>query len=128
MTGTTTEPSPPPSPPNSDVRPGPAMPQPRRRRLSWRLLAVFALLVAAFVFLLVEGLGSSLDYFDTVDPVSYTHLTLARARHWLWAIELVAGVILIVFGVLLLTDNVNWVSTQLSNLLNDIGLGRLSKS
>ena len=36
--------------------------------------------------------------------------------------------ILVVFGVLLLTDNVSWVSTQLSNLLNDIGLGRLSKS
>jgi cytochrome c-type biogenesis protein CcmE len=28
---------------------------------------VFAVLIAAFVFLLVEGLGSSLDYFDTVD-------------------------------------------------------------
>ena len=74
MTGTTTEPSPPPSPPNSDVRPGPAMPQPRRRRLRWRLLAVFALLVAAFVFLLVEGLGSSLDYFDTVDQ-AFAHRT-----------------------------------------------------
>jgi cytochrome c-type biogenesis protein CcmE len=28
---------------------------------------VFAVLIAAFVFLLVEGLGSSLNYFDTVD-------------------------------------------------------------
>jgi cytochrome c-type biogenesis protein CcmE len=37
---------------------------PRRRRA--RLLAVFALLAAAIVYLLVEGLGSSLDYFDTV--------------------------------------------------------------
>jgi cytochrome c-type biogenesis protein len=54
--------------------------------------------------------------------------TLARARHWLWAVELVAGVVLVVFGVLLLTNNISWVSTQLSNLLNDIGLGRLSKS
>jgi cytochrome c-type biogenesis protein len=54
--------------------------------------------------------------------------TLARARHWLWAVELVAGIVLVVFGVLLLTDNVSWVSTQLSNFLNDIGLGRLSRS
>ena len=54
--------------------------------------------------------------------------TLARARHWLWAVEVVAGAILVVFGVLLLTDNVSWVSTQLSNLLNDVGLGRLSRS
>ncbi|MGH8989145.1 MAG: cytochrome c maturation protein CcmE [Acidimicrobiales bacterium] len=35
-----------------------------RRRL--RLLVVFVLLVGAIVYLLVEGLGSSLDYFDTV--------------------------------------------------------------
>ena len=38
----------------------------RRRRTRRRLLVVFALLAAALVFLLVEGLGSSLDYFDTV--------------------------------------------------------------
>lgn len=37
-----------------------------RRRGRRRLLVVFALLVAAIVYLLVEGLGSSLDYFDTV--------------------------------------------------------------
>jgi cytochrome c-type biogenesis protein len=53
---------------------------------------------------------------------------LARTRHWLWAVELVAGLVLIVFGVLLLTHNVSWISTRLSNLLNDIGLGRLSTS
>ena len=53
---------------------------------------------------------------------------LGRARHWLWAVELVAGLVLVVFGVLLLTDNVSWLSSQLSNLLNDLGLSRLSKS
>lgn len=31
------------------------------------MLVVFLLLAAALVFLLVEGLGSSLNYFDTVD-------------------------------------------------------------
>ena len=67
MTGTTTEPTPPPSPPTSEVPPGPAVPPPRRRRTSRRVLVVFALLAVAFVFLLVEGLGSSLNYFDTVD-------------------------------------------------------------
>jgi hypothetical protein len=30
--------------------------------------------------------------------------------------------------VLLLTDNVSWLSTQLSDLLNSLGLNRLSKS
>jgi cytochrome c-type biogenesis protein CcmE len=53
-------------PPPTAARPGPALPAPRRKR-SKRLWVVFALLAAAFVFLLVEGLGSSLDYFDTVD-------------------------------------------------------------
>jgi cytochrome c-type biogenesis protein len=53
---------------------------------------------------------------------------LTRARNWLWAVELVAGLVLVVFGVLLLTDNISWVSTQLSNLLNDLGLSRLAKS
>lgn len=41
----------------------PRRPRPRRRL---RLVLVFAVLGAAVVFLLVEGLGSSLDYFDTV--------------------------------------------------------------
>jgi cytochrome c-type biogenesis protein CcmE len=35
-------------------------------------MVVFALLIVAFVFLLVEGLGSSLNYFDTVDQ-AYAH-------------------------------------------------------
>jgi cytochrome c-type biogenesis protein CcmE len=37
----------------------------RQQRL--RLIVVGAVLVGAFAFLLVKGLGSSLDYFDTVD-------------------------------------------------------------
>ena len=38
------------------------------------------------------------------------------------------ALLLYIFGVLLLTDNISWVSTQLSNLLNNLGLSRLSKS
>jgi cytochrome c-type biogenesis protein CcmE len=68
VTGTTTEPPPPHSPPTSEVQTGPAVPPLRpRRRMSWRVFAVFVLLAVALVFLLVEGLGSSLNYFDTVD-------------------------------------------------------------
>ncbi len=77
MTGTTTEPPPPPSPPTSEVHRGPAVPPPRRRRrASWRVLAVFAVLAVALVFLLVEGLGSSLDYFDTVSQAMAHRQTL----------------------------------------------------
>ena len=66
MTDTTTDPTPP-TPPTSEAHAGPAMPPAKRRKMSRRVLVVFALLVVALVFLLVEGLGSSLDYFDTVD-------------------------------------------------------------
>jgi len=66
VTDTTTDPTPS-TPPTSEAHAGPALPPVRRRRMSRRLLVVFVLLVAALVFLLVEGLGSSLDYFDTVD-------------------------------------------------------------
>jgi cytochrome c-type biogenesis protein CcmE len=77
VTGITTEPTPPPSPPTSEVHQGPATPPPRRRRrMSWRLLAVFAVLAVALVFLLVEGLGSSLDYFDTVNQAMAHRQTL----------------------------------------------------
>lgn len=66
MSGTTTEPSPPPSTPTAEVPQGPATPPIGRRRTSRRVLVVLALVLAALVFLLVEGLGSSLNYFDTV--------------------------------------------------------------
>jgi cytochrome c-type biogenesis protein CcmE len=54
---------------------GPALPKPRRRT-SKRLWFVFAALAAAFVFLLVEGLGSSLNFFDTVNQAFAHRSTL----------------------------------------------------
>jgi cytochrome c-type biogenesis protein CcmE len=59
-----------PETPGSARRP-PALPVARRTR-SKRLWIVFGVLAAAFAFLLVEGLGSSLDYFDTVQQ-AMTH-------------------------------------------------------
>jgi cytochrome c-type biogenesis protein CcmE len=52
------------------------MPPRQRGRTSRRVLVVFALLIIAFVFLLVEGLGSSLNYFDTVDQAFAHRATL----------------------------------------------------
>jgi len=76
VTGTTTEPSPPAPPPTPEDTDGPAVPGARRRRTSWRVLLVFAVLAGALVFLLVEGLGSSLNYFDTVDQAFAHRATL----------------------------------------------------
>lgn len=48
--------------------PGGSAPPPRRAGSGrWRWIAVLAVIVGALVFLLVEGLGGSLNYFRTVD-------------------------------------------------------------
>ena len=50
-----------------------------RRRARWRLWAVGAVLVGAFAFLLAEGLGGSLNYFETVDQ-AIAHKAMLGAR------------------------------------------------
>jgi cytochrome c-type biogenesis protein len=53
---------------------------------------------------------------------------MARVRGRLRLIDLVGGAILIVFGVLLLTGNVDVISAHVSNWLHDLHLDRLSVS
>ena len=53
---------------------------------------------------------------------------LARVKGRLRIVDLVGGVILIAFGVLLLTHNVNIVSAHISTWLRDLHLSRLSSS
>lgn len=47
-----------------------------RRHPRWRLVVVGAVLVGAFGFLLAKGLGSSLDYFETVDQAVHSKVML----------------------------------------------------
>jgi cytochrome c-type biogenesis protein CcmE len=81
VTGTATDPTSSARPATTSVPPGttatggPALPAVRRRR-SRRYLVVLAILALALVFLLVEGLGSSLNYFDTVDQALAHKATL----------------------------------------------------
>ncbi len=85
-------------------------------------------LAGGVVLLFAYSLGLAVPF--VLVGLAFGRMTsaLARARQWLWVVEVVAGVILVVFGILLITHNVSWVSTRLSNLLNDVGLGRLSTS
>ena len=53
---------------------------------------------------------------------------LARVRGRLRVVDLVGGVILVAFGVLLLTGNVDVLSAHISNWLRDLHLDRLSTS
>jgi cytochrome c-type biogenesis protein CcmE len=50
-----------------------------RRATRWRLWVVAAVLVGAFALLLVEGLGSSLNYFETVDQ-ALAHKTMLGSQ------------------------------------------------
>jgi cytochrome c-type biogenesis protein len=85
-------------------------------------------LAGGVLLLFAYSLGLALPF--VLVGLAFGRMTtmLARARHWLWVVELVAGLLLVAFGVILLTDNVGWLSNHISNLLNDIGLGRLTKS
>ena len=80
------------------------------------------------VLLFAYSLGLGVPFVAT--GLAFERLTevFARARRTLGVIELVAALILIVFGILLVTDNVAWVSTQFTNLFDHLGLSRLSKS
>ena len=85
-------------------------------------------LAGGVVLLFAYSLGLAVPF--VVVGLAFGRFTaaLGRARHWLWIVEVAAGVILVVFGVLLVTGNVGWVSNHISNVLDDIGLGRLSTS
>ena len=85
-------------------------------------------LAGGVLLLFAYSLGLALPFVLVGLAFGRFTAVLGRARHWLWAVELVAGVVLVVFGILLLTDNIGWVSNHMSSLLNDLGLSRLSKS
>jgi cytochrome c-type biogenesis protein len=85
-------------------------------------------LAGGVLLLFAYSLGLALPFVLVGLAFGRITAALARARHWLWAVELVAGLLLVGFGVLLLTDNVGWLSNHVSTLLNDIGLSRLTTS
>jgi cytochrome c-type biogenesis protein len=80
-----------------------------------------ALLLAYSVGLGVPFLLSGLAFGRMTDM-------MARVRSRLRLIDLVGGVVLIVFGLLLATGNVDIVSAHVSNWLRDLHLSRLSTS
>jgi cytochrome c-type biogenesis protein len=80
-----------------------------------------ALLLAYSLGLGVPFLLSGLAFGRMTDA-------LARVRTSLRLIDVVGGVVLIVFGVLLLTNNVDVISGHISNWLRDLHLSRLSTS
>jgi cytochrome c-type biogenesis protein len=80
------------------------------------------------LLLFAYSLGLGVPFVAT--GLAFERLTevFSRARRTLGVIEVVAALILIVFGLLLVTDNVSWVSTQFTHLFDHLGLSRLSTS
>lgn len=89
----------------------------RNGSLAGGVLLLFAYSLGLAVPFLLAGLA-----FGRLTSV------IARARRGLWLVEAVGGTVLVVFGVLLVTDHLGWISTQFTTLLDHIGLKRLSTS
>jgi cytochrome c-type biogenesis protein len=85
-------------------------------------------LTGGIVLLIAYSLGLGVPFL--LSGLAFGRLTdvVARVRGRLRYIDLVGGVILVVFGLLLVTGNLGWVSAQFSRLLNDLHLGRLATS
>jgi cytochrome c-type biogenesis protein len=88
-----------------------------RSTLSGGILLLFAYSLGLGVPFLVTGLA-----FGRLTSV------YGRARRGLWVVHLVGGAVLAVFGILLLTGQLSWLSSEFSDLLNHLGLERLAQS
>ncbi len=85
-------------------------------------------LVGGVVLLFAYSLGLAVPFVAT--GLAFGRLTsaYARARRALRVVNLVGAAVLVAFGALLLADQLGWLSAQFSDLLNDLGLHRLTTS
>jgi cytochrome c-type biogenesis protein len=92
------------------------------------LAATRSTLVSGLVLLVAYSLGLGVPFMAT--GLAFGRLTrlLAPVRRRLWMVNLAAGVALVVFGVLLVTNNLHWVSEQVATALRALGLSRLTVS
>lgn len=92
------------------------------------LAAARATLASGIVLLVAYSLGLGVPFLVT--GLAFGRLTgaMARLRRQLGAVDMVAGAALIAFGVLLLTNNLHWLSGHFTQWLDDVGLHRLTVS
>jgi cytochrome c-type biogenesis protein len=85
-------------------------------------------LASGVVLLVAYSLGLGVPFLAT--GLAFGRLTalFARVRRRLRAVDLLAGVALVAFGALLLTNELHLVSSAVSSVLRDVGLGRLTVS
>jgi cytochrome c-type biogenesis protein len=92
------------------------------------LAATRSTLAGGVLLLLAYSIGLGVPFLVT--GVAFNRLTsvYAKARRGLWVVNLVAGGVLVAFGILLLAGQLGWLSTQFQELLNHLGLHRLTSS
>ena len=92
------------------------------------LAATRATLGSGVALLVSYSLGLGVPFLAT--GLAFGRLTsvFARVRRRQSLVDLVSGVALVAFGVLLLTNNLHWLSQAASDVLRAVGLGRLSVS
>lgn len=92
------------------------------------LAAARATLTSGIVLLVAYSLGLGVPFLVT--GLAFGRLTgvLARVRRSLGLVDLIAGAALVVFGVLLVTNDLHWLASHVSVWLDDIGLHRLTVS
>lgn len=79
-------------------------------------------LAGGVILLIAYSLGLGVPFL--VAGVAFDRLTTfyGRARRRLAVVQVVAGLILVAFGVLLVAGDLTWLSAQVNTVLNDVGL------
>ncbi len=92
------------------------------------LAAARATLVSGVALLVTYSLGLGVPFLAM--GLAFGRLTslLSRVRRRLWLVDLVSGVALVAFGLLLLSGNLHWLSSWAASVLRALGLGRLTVS
>ena len=92
------------------------------------LAATRATLASGLVLLVAYSLGLGVPFLAT--GLAFGHLTdvMARVRRRLGVVNAVAGALMVIFGVLLLSGNLHLLTAAASDALNAVGLGRLTVS
>jgi cytochrome c-type biogenesis protein len=80
------------------------------------------------LLLFAYSLGLGVPFLAT--GLAFGRLTalFGRARRGLWVVHLVGGAVLVAFGILLVTGQLGWLSTEFTQLLDHLGLHRLTSS
>jgi cytochrome c-type biogenesis protein len=80
------------------------------------------------LLLFAYSLGLGVPFVAT--GLAFGRLTAfyARARRGLWVVHLVGGAVLVAFGILLVTNQLGWLASEMQLVMRHIGLGRLTTS